>query len=230
MALHNKFVIDLGFSIDCWLLFVVLAFHNLRCSWCIRNNHPLSQNHSPLPWRIRMGRSDLRPSRSRSWKTPQPQTPPSKVMPNPPEPTALPPHQWCNLYPIKMMGSGKSSINDALDWRMRNYNFLDTGVILKRGTRMSTPQIFRTEGEDALCDAGAQVLDSVHSHVVSAARPMRNARPLKLEKGGGNGLRWDEGWCDGIGWSASMDGRRQWVWLRGGRLVATATARPSFIV
>ena len=121
MALHNKFVIDLGFSIDCWLLFVVLAFHNLKGSLCICNNHPLSQNHSPLPWRIRMGRSDLRPSRSRSWKPPQPQTPPSKVMPNPPEPPALPPHQWCNLYPIEMMGSGKSSIDDALDWRMRNY-------------------------------------------------------------------------------------------------------------
>eukprot|EP00980_Cylindrotheca_fusiformis_P014203 scaffold3736_cov103-Cylindrotheca_fusiformis.AAC.5 len=70
-----------------------------------------------------------------------------------------------NLYLIGMMGSGKSSVGDAVARRMGTYNFLDTDVIIEKATGVTIPEIFESEGEEGFRKVESQVLDSVHSYV-----------------------------------------------------------------
>lgn len=70
-----------------------------------------------------------------------------------------------NLYFIGMMGSGKSAVGDILAKRMGSYNFLDTDDIIEKATKLSIPEIFAQEGEDAFREVEAQILDSVHAYV-----------------------------------------------------------------
>jgi shikimate kinase len=48
---------------------------------------------------------------------------------------------------------------------MGTYNFLDTDQIIERVTKMTIPEIFTKEGEEAFREIERQVLDSVHPYV-----------------------------------------------------------------
>jgi shikimate kinase len=48
---------------------------------------------------------------------------------------------------------------------MGNYNFLDTDDIIEKATKMTIPEIFEKEGEEAFREVERQVLDSVHPYV-----------------------------------------------------------------
>lgn len=48
---------------------------------------------------------------------------------------------------------------------MGSYNFLDTDEIIEKATKISIPEIFAQEGEEAFREVEAQILDSVHAYV-----------------------------------------------------------------
>ncbi|GAX24381.1 shikimate kinase [Fistulifera solaris] len=70
-----------------------------------------------------------------------------------------------NLYFIGMMGSGKTSVGEAVARRMGSYTFLDTDAIIEKATKMTIPEIFEAEGEEGFRQVEAQILDSVHPYV-----------------------------------------------------------------
>jgi shikimate kinase len=48
---------------------------------------------------------------------------------------------------------------------MGTYNFLDTDEIIEKTTKMTIPEIFKSEGEDGFREVEGKILDAVHPYV-----------------------------------------------------------------
>jgi shikimate kinase len=68
----------------------------------------------------------------------------------------------CPLYFVGCMGSGKSVVAKYVAMEI-GYRFLDTDELIELVTKKTIPEIFRSDGEEALREVETAVLDEVHA-------------------------------------------------------------------
>jgi shikimate kinase len=71
--------------------------------------------------------------------------------------------QGINIYPIGMMGSGKSTVGKLLAEHL-GYAFIDTDTTIEQLLKQSVTEIFQTAGEEEFRDVETQVLAEISAH------------------------------------------------------------------
>ncbi len=71
--------------------------------------------------------------------------------------------QGINIYPIGMMGSGKSTVGKLLAERL-GYGFIDTDTTIEQLLKQSVAEIFETAGEAEFRDVETQVLAEISAY------------------------------------------------------------------
>jgi shikimate kinase len=75
--------------------------------------------------------------------------------------------QGLNIYLIGMMGSGKTTVGNAIAHRL-NYRFFDTDDLIERVTGQTVNEIFATLGETKFRDLETEVLMQLAAYTRSA--------------------------------------------------------------
>lgn len=66
----------------------------------------------------------------------------------------------CNIYLVGMMGSGKSTVGEALSKKL-GYYYFDTDDLIEDVSGRSIPAIFKEDGEEAFRDLEQQILEQL---------------------------------------------------------------------
>ena len=70
-----------------------------------------------------------------------------------------------NVYLVGLMGSGKSSVGDAISRQLGSYTFVDTDGTIEQATGQTVSAIFESEGEAGFRAVEEQVLGQVAAYV-----------------------------------------------------------------